>query len=336
MHELCWDPQDMPPIERTAAEQRDLDKDRKELAEAGGNRVGGSRATKKRTDYQVQRRRIIMDQKANSVADLAAVLLEQDADGADTADARDIRDAGEKSRIVDELDAYMVEEQQGGLQTLMSELGAQEAEFNTLRATLAESKTAAEGSSKDERKQMKSRREELRLNLYDMRIREGKLKAAAQIKESSAETRMATAELVDRSWADPILEPFRTAMQMQQDLKRPSLRTPEKKRIGKSIRLLEQDARRPVFSCEGVFVRWADPTDLEYAEAWPSAVEHLDLGLTRNSAPSPTKEPVLTVEDWREQSRVRNMLRPEHATKARTLPSPPPAALAEGQQQVES
>ncbi|KAF2452960.1 transcriptional regulation of mitochondrial recombination-domain-containing protein [Lineolata rhizophorae] len=77
----------------------------------------------------------------------------------------------------------------------------------------------------------------------------------------------------------------------------------------------------PVFSTQGVLIRWADIEDAEFAEAWPEDVEHEYMGLTRlgDAAPHADKEAVWW-EELEKRAEVRGNIwdwRPAGYTKTR-------------------
>lgn len=51
----------------------------------------------------------------------------------------------------------------------------------------------------------------------------------------------------------------------------------------------------PIYTLDGVRIRWANPLDAEYAESWPAAVQHDIVGITRYTAPKPDAEPIVQV-----------------------------------------
>lgn len=76
LHEVSWDPKDVAKLELTDAQRRTRTKRREEREANGGARKGGARA--RLTEWKLRKKMTIMNQKANSVADLAAVLVEQE------------------------------------------------------------------------------------------------------------------------------------------------------------------------------------------------------------------------------------------------------------------
>ncbi|KAF4551224.1 Hypothetical protein D9617_14g076810 [Elsinoe fawcettii] len=76
LHELEWNPKNAKPLEPTVQKQEKLEQEREELEELGGGRIGGKRS--RLSGWKLRKKRTIMNQAENSVADLAAVLMEQE------------------------------------------------------------------------------------------------------------------------------------------------------------------------------------------------------------------------------------------------------------------
>jgi hypothetical protein len=56
----------------------------------------------------------------------------------------------------------------------------------------------------------------------------------------------------------------------------------------------------PVFSTEGIVIKWANHLDAEFAESWPETVDHQPMGFARNRAPNADQEPIMDVETSRQ------------------------------------
>ncbi|TKX24882.1 hypothetical protein C1H76_2835 [Elsinoe australis] len=76
MHELKWDPKTIKPLERTLEKEEEKKEELEELDELGGRRPGGRRD--RLSDWKLRKKKHIMNQAENSVADLAAVLMQQE------------------------------------------------------------------------------------------------------------------------------------------------------------------------------------------------------------------------------------------------------------------
>lgn len=289
LHELSWDPASVPEVERTYLEQMEEDKTREEEAKKGPKRKGGSRTPKRKTDYQKQRRKVIMNQKANSVADLAAVLVEQEELGAASEEARQKDEAREKEVVLKSFHDAEAAWQDGALEPLREEI-------TSLAATI-ESMMTPEVNADDVRR---NKRKQLVEELFQMRIREHRISAvggvvgevgyeaereAEQTSEATSEKveqvleQTRVAQFVDTNWKHPLLATFRRLYPESQRLQQARVPKRERARIE---RLLKNDAF-DIYTMDGIGIRWANPLDLEYAEAWPEAVEHSELRFDRTS-----------------------------------------------------
>ncbi|KAG8631005.1 hypothetical protein KVT40_000145 [Elsinoe batatas] len=76
LHELNWDPKHVDPLDRPLDRQKKQDEKREGVDELGGDRIGGKR--NRLSDWKLRKKKHIMNQAENSVADLAAVLMEQE------------------------------------------------------------------------------------------------------------------------------------------------------------------------------------------------------------------------------------------------------------------
>jgi len=66
-----------------------------------------------------------------------------------------------------------------------------------------------------------------------------------------------------------------------------------------SLRARVERANAPVFSTEGIVIKWANQLDAEYAESWPETVNHMAMGLARHRAPAAEQEAILDVGEFR-------------------------------------
>ena len=70
-------------------------------------------------------------------------------------------------------------------------------------------------------------------------------------------------------------------------------RNPALRANAKDIKLVTA----PIFDAEGISVKWANALDAEYAEMWPTGVQHENMGFVRNTAPVPDQEGAESVSD---------------------------------------
>ena len=63
-----------------------------------------------------------------------------------------------------------------------------------------------------------------------------------------------------------------------------------------SFRRTIADMKTPIYTAEGVVVKWSNPLDAEFAESWPAAVQHQDAGLLRHAFRNPDEDAIMDVE----------------------------------------
>jgi small-conductance mechanosensitive channel len=219
---------------------------------------------------------MVLDQRANSVADLAAVLAAQEALGAETQKSKDEEAKGRHD--------FQVQ--------MMLDL-AKEAENGALEEIRARRKELTEIEEKAERlgEPAEMSKTQIRRERTEMSLRERKMafstrhvnEATQKVKQTSGN--LAPEQLEAR--VRELLPGFPTPKTTTSAPKRGSLRA----RIDR--------ANTPVFSTEGIVVKWANQLDAEWAEAWPETVAHQAMGLTRHRAPNADQEAVLDVASFR-------------------------------------
>lgn len=235
-----------------------------------------------------ERSRLIMDQRANSIADLAAVLREQEAVGI----AKEREDAekrqAEETRAREDFVTLAEEERNGGMPVLQEAIKAQEAAIVELKA-----RHAAGGEDAPTRKDIY--RQTAPLNELKLKLR--KMKAAKDAFENGHARLTKQAETQSQSG-----QLKRGASELQLDIEIPPVfyltRPVGSGTIPKRGSLKQELARKqvPTYSADGIVIRWSNPLDAEYAESWPAAVEHQDAGLLRHTARNPEEEAVFEVE----------------------------------------
>ncbi|KAG9517374.1 hypothetical protein KCU93_g8812, partial [Aureobasidium melanogenum] len=219
---------------------------------------------------------IIMDQKANSIADIAWVLRHQEELGVKMAQKHD----DNQNRIREELLALAKEAEDGGVPLLEQSIKDQEATINKMKQMQQEG-----GPNAPSRKQIG----ESLVALKGMRLRYEKMQAATRAIESAKEKAMAQAEAQDARGTAPdsislVIEPPRIFSQPP-----PQLSAKSKGR--------NSGLPGPLYSAEGVVIRWTNPLDAEFAAEWPAAVQHDYAGLARHTAAPIDQEPAVSVEE---------------------------------------
>lgn len=100
-----------------------MDEIQKELDNRGGSKIETVHDIIKQRKKKM-RQRMVMNQKANSIADLAAVLIEQDTKGATTAEEKNILAQSERSNEVAEMLRLAHQGREGGIEKLDTEIAA--------------------------------------------------------------------------------------------------------------------------------------------------------------------------------------------------------------------
>lgn len=232
-----------------------------------------------------ERGRIIMDQKANSIADLAHVLREQESLGQEK--ERKDREKRERDdrRIRDELIALAEEERNGGLPVLDQAIAAQESTLAALQA-----QKAAAGPDAPTRRILHQNT----IALKALRIKKEKMLAAksaiddakaAAVKQGAA----SGADTIELSITPPLIFHHPD----------PAARGTLPKRG--NLRKAAAEKTTPVYSTAGITIRWTNPLDADFAPLWPEAVVHEAAGLVRHTAPAPDSRAVYDLGErpWR-------------------------------------
>ncbi|KAF4313174.1 hypothetical protein GTA08_BOTSDO01558 [Botryosphaeria dothidea] len=256
--------------------------------------------------------KIIMDQKANTVADLAAVLKMQDEEGGKIAAGQFESGRRKHRNEVKQLEEAVEELQKGGAERIKAKIATTEAQLQdgslpdgqvkTLRKRVLQlhfQKNKLLGAEEAlERKRSEEKLWELADKARTGAI--GKLRQEILDAQDSLETeknlseggRARLEQLVEELSKE--LDELREARDFVMTRQAGStdvgkMQLPKYGRLRKRIQ--ELNVPRQPFSAEGVKIRWADLLDAEYAESWPTTIQHEELGLTRHTAPDPDMPP---------------------------------------------
>lgn len=216
----------------------------------------------------------VLDQRANSVADLAAVLAAQEELGASTQQSKKEETQRRRDFQVQLMLDLAKEAEEGGLEPL-------EARIKELRKM---EKTAQESGEPMELSRAQFNRE-----LSEVRLRAKKMRGSVlAVQEATAKVKK----------ANPNVSPQQLESRIREIL--PGLPIPEgsvPKRGPLRARLARANA--PEFSTEGITIKWANQLDAEYAESWPATIAHQAMGFSRHRAPRADQEAVLDVATFR-------------------------------------
>ncbi|KAM3422680.1 hypothetical protein BST61_g167 [Cercospora zeina] len=326
MHETNWE---LPEAIKQPYTEKHIEKLREKMNNRGGS--------KKETVYDVIKRRkknmrarMVMDQKANSVADLAAILLRQQ--------TRSGYVAGHKKRLLFIRKESNIEE----IVSLEKQYGHRgtTAVDKMIAKLVARAKEAGAKSrdrsttTREQRKEQYLKAQETRQAAAKARLKKLKIEWAVQAVKKAKQ--MAAAERASREQAaiakeeaakeangpdykppprEPTevdyksfietypaeLDPLRALFEGRAFDKQSPLHTLTPAQKG-DLNIM----KRPVFAKRGITVQWADVLDSEYAEEWPAKVKHLNMGFVRNTAPMAGTEGIHEVSEFKGQSRAAN------------------------------
>ncbi|GAB7345671.1 hypothetical protein MBLNU457_3955t1 [Dothideomycetes sp. NU457] len=317
LHELSWDPSDLPAREfKDAAEKKQYDDRREELEKLGGPGVAGQRkggARGKERIFSIERglsrlthnkaakKKIIQDQKANSVADLAAVLLEQDNMREKSKVKREEMEKEYKEKLwIEVQDLYEEMTTQDGLVMVEADLAAAGRNLESVAPTQTEdaSRRRTRGLLKREIKQLRQRRDKFKaitkiLEAADIQAAQQAKDALKQVQDQAS---AANRELTE----DEIKGANSLAELDKKAVLRLNLSKLAEDSVFGELHGLFKKATGPLqfdYTSEGVLVRWSNFADRDFAAEWPRAVDHDDLGLSRHTMPNPADPPLMQIED---------------------------------------
>ncbi|KAK0264157.1 hypothetical protein LTR29_013509 [Friedmanniomyces endolithicus] len=294
LHELTWKPSLALTKPYTDVE---VELEQKKLDQRGGSKKENVYDVIKRRKWAL-RVRTVMDQKATSIADLAAVLLEQEEIGRKTTAKREVEVAKDRRVEVKEILALAREYRKQGI-------GGLESELEGVRSRLENKEPDSEGMSKG-----MLRREQGRLMGRIARIQFA-ADAVAKLQDPSKPEQTLEVKADTEAEADGVAEsgdtsttaPAHTedapvasepASSSTEPSTEPATPTTERRTIPEWSALLPsfppveisklpklsplraklQRLRSPIHSADNVTVIWKDLLDAEFAGLWPDGVVH--------------------------------------------------------------
>ncbi|KAF2206504.1 hypothetical protein CERZMDRAFT_103319 [Cercospora zeae-maydis SCOH1-5] len=323
LHETTWE---LPESIKQPFTEKQIERMEEKLKNRGGSKEETVFDVIKRKKKSM-RARMVMDQKANSVADLAAILLRQQ--------QRSAQLAADKKGLMKRRNKRMIEE----IVTLSDQYerhGTTKIDERIAKSTAQA--TEAGRKSRDKKSTTRQQRKEQYLEAQAARqaaarYRAKKVKMEWSFQAVKEAKQMAATEAASREQAviaeedeakaangpdskppprEPIqvdykqfiqsypaeLDPMRALFEGQAFDKKSPLHTLT---LAQSKDLREM--KRPVFSIKGTTVQWANVLDAEYAELWPRQVKHLNMGFVRNTAPEAGTEGIHDVSEFKGQQR---------------------------------
>jgi hypothetical protein len=291
LHETSWEP---PATLALNHSKKEIERMQKQLDERGG--------AKKENVYDVIRHKkkklrvaTVLDQRANSVADLAAVLAAQEALGGRTQRRRDNAVIGRRNFQVKTMLEQAEEAEQGGLAAIdarLAELKELEAKADRLGEPMEISKT----QMSREVKELNARRRKMHWSADVVKT------AKDEVKEKNGNLSSEQQEARLRE----ILPSFPT----------PNASIPKRG----SLRVAVERSNAPIFSTEGIVIKWANQLDAEYAESWPETISHAAMGFARHRAPAAAQEAIMTVAEFKNNSMQRGELSAAEGEDAQLSP----------------
>jgi hypothetical protein len=269
LHETSWEP---PALLSLNHSKKEIERLEEQLRDRGGS--------KKENAYDVIRHKkkklrvaAVLDQRANSVADLAAVLAAQEALGAKTQQMKDEEAKSRRAYQVQTMIDMAKEVEQGAL--------------DEVKLQMKQMKEQLKSSASDESTEMS--KTQLRKQLKDAIARRTKLNwSSSNVERVKAELKESGAEL----------SPEQLDARLRESL--PEFPAPRSIPKRGPLRARIQRENAPVFSTEGIVIKWANHLDAEFAESWPETVDHQPMGFARNRAPNADQEPIMDVETSRQ------------------------------------
>lgn len=271
LHETSWEPPAMLALNHS---KKEIERMQDELDQRGGSKLENVYDVIKHKKKKM-RVAVVLDQRANSVADLAAVLAAQEALGTQTQKSKDEEASGRRDFQVQTMLDLAKEESEGGLTEIearLKELDEAKAKADRLGEPMEISKT------------------QMKREVIELRARRNKMKWSVRaVKDATTKVQATHGNLSPEQQETRIREVL------------PNFPTPKEVSLAKrgSLRARLNRANAPVFSTEGIVIKWANQLDAEYAEAWPETIVHQAMGFARHRAPNADDEAILDVASLR-------------------------------------
>ncbi|KAI9667351.1 MAG: hypothetical protein M1821_000166 [Bathelium mastoideum] len=232
-----------------------------------------------------RRKQVLMDQKATSIADLAAILHRQEKFGSES--------LAEAQRVRAEHDAKAVEEQrqlEAELQNLAKR--ARNGEIAELEAQIANLSSQTQGiDSSDALASQGEERRKLEQKILGLRQLKNSMKRADEAVQAGTVSDIAKKQVTRRIIDRALVGQAPKDILREQSLIDGSWPPP---RFGRR-RILSIPKPVTYYTVSGVRIAWSNVLDTEYAESWPAAVQHTHMGFTRHTAASPDQPPQMEV-----------------------------------------
>lgn len=312
LHEVNWE---VSPLMARPHSKEEIDAMQKELDNRGGSKKENVWDLVKRAKKKM-RVHTVMNQKANSVADLAVVLQDLNDLGKRTAREQIAERQEDRRKEIEKMLELAKQHEDGGLEKLQQEIDDLERQ---LENSTDEVKDTSKGKLKFRLRPLERRVDEMLFAVEAV----ANAKSGKSIDSTGTEIREPTTSGL-RNELDTEVEPAKRAglvtagtenavegaadpttlpAESRRDAhilangwqhRLPSFPTPDELPKRKLLHNKLKDKRhaRPIFNTSNVEIRWDNVLDAEFAKSWPEEVSHLSMGYARHTAPDPEDEPV--------------------------------------------
>jgi len=288
LHETNWE---SPPLLSQPFTEAEIKEIEEKLEDRGGSKKESAHKIIQRKKRKM-RVREVLNQRANSVADLAAVLIEQDDMGAKMTERKEKTAKGSREFQANLMLELAREAESDGVKKI-------EARIEELEELKAKADRIGETGSDMTKSQMRREIQALRARKNKMQwsarmvadVRKNLIASRSQPPPEGSEVSASTSTdptPATATHADPTKITDADLHPLLPAFPTPRGDPPKRGPIRAKIRL----ANAPIFSTEGVTIKWSNTLDAEYAEQWPDTIQHEPMGLVRHRAPRADEEAV--------------------------------------------
>jgi len=292
LHETSWEPPALLSKPYTEKEIEDL---KSKLDERGGSKKESVYDIIKRKKKQM-RVRIVQDQKANSIADLAAVLSEQEGLGVKTIAKKELETKSDRGTEVALMLDYAVRAESGALQTLEEDIQNLERRLEKKEIARVAGVASEDRMSKTQLQNLlwKSKAKHQRMQFASKAVAAAREQAPPSPPvptipetERAAPAREPRTPVGGTNTSGTEAKPSTAPPGIDWKAVLPSFPSRDSSKLPKRGPILQKHRRMnaPIFNTEGVTVKWDDLLDAEYAKTWPDNVQHVRMGWSRYAAP---------------------------------------------------
>ncbi|KAI9711823.1 MAG: hypothetical protein M1820_001968 [Bogoriella megaspora] len=236
-----------------------------------------------------RRKKALMDQKAEAVADLAAILQRQEDFGRETQAKSDAKQEEYDAWAERELTKAKAEIEGMARRFETGEGSSIEQKIEDLTAHMLGERYPTHPAPGEKRKK------QLALQILELRQLKGRLRRAHETTANKQISEKAQHQVDKLAISRALRGEIPREVITQQQFETGPRPLPK---FGRR-RLLLRPKSTSFHTTEGVEIRWANVMDAEYAESWPQKIKHYLMGFARNAAPKPEEAPILEHPAWR-------------------------------------